>query len=109
MASGLTDHIWTIKELLMTVVAPNSRLGERFDYADVRQPAHAAAAQSQSDLAGVKHMKRVIHRPGLYTGGFAKAAEAIRRLRRIKAALEHLYKQQVSADDRDQQKEKRGG
>jgi len=23
MAAGLTDHIWTVKELLMTVVAPN--------------------------------------------------------------------------------------
>jgi hypothetical protein len=22
MAAGLTDHIWTVKELLMTVVAP---------------------------------------------------------------------------------------
>jgi hypothetical protein len=24
MAAGLTDHIWTVKELLMTVVAPNA-------------------------------------------------------------------------------------
>jgi hypothetical protein len=24
MAAGLTDHIWTVKELLMTVVAPES-------------------------------------------------------------------------------------
>jgi len=23
MAAGLTDHIWTVKELLMTVIAPN--------------------------------------------------------------------------------------
>jgi len=23
MAAGLTDHIWTVKELLMTVVAPD--------------------------------------------------------------------------------------
>ena len=32
-------------------------------------------------------MKRVIHRPGLYTGGFDEAAEAICRLRRIEEAL----------------------
>jgi hypothetical protein len=24
MAAGLTDHIWTVKELLMTVVAPTA-------------------------------------------------------------------------------------
>jgi lysophospholipid acyltransferase (LPLAT)-like uncharacterized protein len=34
-------------------------------------------------------MKSVIHRPGLYTGGFDEAAEAIYRLRRIEEALKH--------------------
>ncbi len=32
-------------------------------------------------------MKRAIHRPGLYTGGFDEAAEAICRLRRIEESL----------------------
>jgi hypothetical protein len=41
-------------------------------------------------------MMRVIHRPGLYTGGFDDAAEAICRLQRIEAALEHLCERQAT-------------